>query len=117
MSYLRGPLTREQIKILVEPLKKQRVGLSPAGTRKLGVLESAAVSSVTSRSGEKPLVPPDVQEYFLPYDRSKEGTLNLAYRPMIVGAAQVCFNDRKAGVEHGKRTSVLNPRYRHANAS
>jgi len=109
MSYLRGPLTREQIKILVEPLKKQRAGLSTARTEKLGVLESAAASSVKSRSGQKPMVPPDVQEYFLPLDRSKEDTPNLAYRPMIVGAAQVCLNDRKAGVNMAKEQVFLIP--------
>jgi hypothetical protein len=109
MSYLRGPLTREQIKILVEPLKKQRVGLAPARTQKLGVLESAAASSVASRSGEKPMVPPDVQEYFLPLDRSKEGTPKLVYLPMIVGAAQVGFNDRKAGVNMAKEMVFLIP--------
>ncbi len=109
MSYLRGPLTREQIKILVEPLKKQRAVLSPARTEKLGVFEGAAASSVRSRSGEKPMVPPDVQEYFLPFDRSKEGTPNLAYRPMIVGAAQVGFNDRKAGVNMAKEQVFLIP--------
>ncbi|MGQ9552037.1 MAG: ATP-binding protein, partial [Candidatus Bathycorpusculaceae bacterium] len=88
MSYLRGPLTREQIKLLVEPIKKQ---LATAASLKPQSVALPSVSAVPSegviRAPKKPMVPPDIPEYFMPHEQSKEEYKNLIYRPMIVGAA------------------------------
>ena len=110
MSYLRGPLTREQIKILVDPLKKQRKGVVSPETGKSGIHENTVTTAVVKKAGKKPLVPPDVLEYFLAFDRSGEVVVpDLAYRPMLVGAAQVSFIDRKAGVNIAKEQVFLIP--------
>ena len=75
MSYLRGPLTRDQIKTLMAGRQ-----CAPAQTRE------AAPSG-----GNLPALPPGIKQFFLPSD----GTL----RPKLVGAAKVRFADAKSGVE------------------
>jgi hypothetical protein len=100
MSYLRGPLTREQIKILMEPTKKQRkMSSSPQPlTTEKSITPSTPISSLTKTSA-KPMVPPDVPEYFVPLESNTQKSDTLAYRPMIVGAAQIRFSDTKAKVD------------------
>ncbi len=77
MSYLRGPLTRDQIKILM--LEKK--GASPA----------TKAPEPAPAGGSHPPVPPGIRQFFLPSD----GTL----RPRLVGSAKVRFSDAKSGVE------------------
>jgi len=100
MSYLRGPLTREQIKMLVEPIKKQQKTLIPPLTpsSQISSISSVALTTLT-RITEKPIVPPDIQEYFIPYEKNMQEQTNLTYRPMIVGAVQVHFSEPKAKID------------------
>jgi hypothetical protein len=100
MSYLCGPLTREQIKTLVEPTKKQRTQstTTPQITSGKPMISSTPISSMM-KSSKKPLIPPEVPEFFVPLelDAQKEG--NLIYKPMVVGAAQMRFIDLKIRVD------------------
>ena len=110
MSYLRGPLTREQIKVLMEPVRQQHAMIvSPATQPTMAPGVSSAVPAASKGTSGKPMIPPDVREYFLPYDRNKQETPNLKYRPMIVGAAQVCFAEPKAKVNVAKEQMFLVP--------
>ena len=75
MSYLRGPLTRDQIKTLMAGRQESPATTPPAGPA----------------GGNLPALPPGIKQFFLPSD----GTL----RPKLVGAAKVRFSDSKTGVE------------------
>jgi len=55
------------------------------------------------------MIPPDIPEYFMPQDPNIKANANLVYRPMIVGAAQVCFSDTKAKVNIAKEQVFLAP--------
>jgi len=109
MSYLRGPLTRDQIKILIEPLRKQKSTFAS----RIPISAEPAVSSIAptplERTAMKPLISPNVQEYFIPHDRNVQETAELTYKPMIVGAAQVRFSDTKAKVNIAKEHLLLAP--------
>jgi len=110
MSYLRGPLTREQIKILVEPLRKQQVTpVSSTSPPSVVPAISSVAPATLARNIARPMIPPDVREYFMPLDLSAPKTDDTAYRPMIVGAAQVCFSNPKAKVDIVKEQVFLTP--------
>jgi hypothetical protein len=100
MSYLRGPLTREQIKLLIEPIKSGQPRTSPS---KMPSLVSPSISSAASagftRAVEKPLLPPDVPEYFLPYEPDMRKDADLIYRPALLGASEVRFYDSKMNAD------------------
>jgi len=92
MSYLRGPLTKDQIKILM------------AG-RKPDV--SAAVAPVVpgKSSAKRPALPPAVPQVFLPVS----GGGAVVYTPRLLGAASVRFSDTKLGVEMAREVILSAP--------
>jgi len=81
LSYLSGPLTRGQIKTLMDPVRAsfgKKAPTAPAPT-------PPAVSEV-SRS--RPTIPPDVPQYFVP-SRSHADV----YIPMLYGVGEIHLND------------------------
>lgn len=94
LSYLRGPLTRTQIKTLMEP---QRASLSGATRRVKGVREDVAEKTVRSKS--RPLLPPDVRQYFIPVRSSRPQGSTLLYLPVLFGVSDVRVSDRKLNID------------------
>lgn len=108
MSYLRGPLTRNQIKLLMDPVKSVMSLRHPtqlaASTSQTGIISPAqqgrAVASVAEiKRPERPLLPPDVPQYFVPIRSSQPPGHNLVYQPAVLGVGQVHFADVKSGVD------------------
>jgi hypothetical protein len=81
MSYLRGPLTKDQIRTLMRDRKADAA--APPGP------------VPASHSSKRPALPPKVPQVFLP----APGVGAVIYSPRLVGAASVRFVDRKLGVE------------------
>jgi hypothetical protein len=100
MSYLRGPLTRTQIKTLMDP---RRAGLLPSGPSASSA--SPAVASAAAPR-EKPLLAKSLTEYFLPANRPNPAGHKLVAIPHLVRAAEILFADAKKSI-HGKRKIVL----------
>jgi hypothetical protein len=93
MSYLRGPLTREQIKTLMDP-RKQAL---PPGT---APQVSAVVPEFAKpKGGVRPVLPPGVPEYFIPVRGPQPQSSVLVYQPRVLGAAQVRFLEAKSKVD------------------
>ncbi|HKO95795.1 MAG TPA: DUF87 domain-containing protein [Pyrinomonadaceae bacterium] len=103
MCYLRGPLTRAQIKTLMAPVKSegQAVTEQAAATPPM-VQQSAQPSPVpTSRTtahqvnaSRQPVLPPEIAQYFVPLRSEMDGA-TLIYHPMLIGAAEVRFSDKR----------------------
>lgn len=89
LSYLRGPLSRPEIKKLTAE-RPMTQAAAPAAIRK----------SVAS-----PVLPPDVPQYFIPVRATGE----LSYRPYLLGAADVHFIDAKAAVDEIRSIALLTP--------
>ncbi len=104
LSYLRGPLTRNQIKTLMDP---QKVAASPAA-----VLTSESKplnSTANAQPSGRPVLPPDVPQYFIPVRGSQPSETRLLYKPMLLGSAQVRVADAKAGVDVTEECTFLAP--------
>lgn len=84
MSYLRGPLTRDQIRVLMNG-RQNEAPAAPAAVPPGPVRDSAAT---------RPTLPPDIRQVFLPADGGE-----VVYRPVLLGAATVRFSDAKLGVD------------------
>ncbi|MBI3684781.1 MAG: DUF853 family protein [Acidobacteria bacterium] len=96
MSYLRGPLTRAQIKTLMEPRK---AAAGPARQQK-------TVASVTGlKAGARPVLPPEIPQYFIPARTTGE----VVYKGMLYGSAEVKFLDPKRNVDLTRRLHILAP--------
>src|SRR5262249_6106196 len=105
LSYLRGPLTRQQIKQLMDPL---RTGPSPAAAGgAAGGAPSAPAAESPVVGGERPLLPPEVPQFFVPLRGQQPAASTLIYRPMVVGCGEIYFNDAKAGVSCTEPVALL----------
>lgn len=100
LSYLRGPLTRTQIKTLMDPIKKTLSRPEP---------NPSALSTRTSALSARPMLPPDVPQQFVPIRGAQPSDSRLVYQPMLLGGAQVRFSDSKAGVDVTQDVTVLAP--------
>ena len=116
MSYLRGPLTRAQIKTLMADRKAVggAAGASgaagaagaPAGDARGG---GASAPQVPTRPISTPAVsaqwvlPPGIPQYFAPAPAGS------TYEPMILGSADVRFADTKKGIDEMRQVSLVTP--------
>lgn len=96
LSYLRGPLTRAQIKTLMDPLKGQTT--TPAAASAPVPIPSAPAQST------KAILPPEITQYYIPVRSSGGGTLT--YHPMLLGAGEVRYSNSKT-VEVTQQLTLL----------
>jgi len=99
MSYLRGPLTRVQIKALMDPLKENSTTVSTPVVAK----PAPPVSDVQA---QRPVLPPEITQYFIPVRSSGRSGSKLLYHPMLLGTAEVRYSDSK-DVDVTQRVSLL----------
>jgi hypothetical protein len=89
MSYLRGPLTRAQIKLLMDPLK----GTPAAAPAAASAPVSTAPAPAAAPKSDRPVLAPEITQYYIPVRSSGGGTLT--YQPMVLGAAEIHYSSSK----------------------
>jgi hypothetical protein len=126
MSYLRGPLTRAQIKTLMDPRRAEFEPSAESAPRRPPT--PAAAASASGAPGPSPadpgrvaseapggasaapavsaswILPPGISQYFLQARQEAE-----RYSPALVGAAHVRFADAKTGVDETRDVVVVTP--------
>ena len=90
LSYLRGPLTRNEIKTLMA--SKQT---APAETETSSSDRQPKTETSGSLQTSKPAVPPGVPEFYLP---AADHAAPPVYHPKIIGIANIYYADAKAGI-------------------
>lgn len=100
LSYLRGPLTRGQIKALMEPMKHETES-SGVRSKRVGDKEDKArtVASHLTPHASRPALPPDVPQQFIPIRSGRPAGTVLVYQPVLLGAAEIRFVDRKLAID------------------
>ena len=97
LSYLRGPLTRDQIKTLMDPLKASgSTGTSVSSAPKIISSSSAPASTNTMQPAA---LPPDIPSFYIPMRGSASSGNKLLYMPRLLGAAKINFSDTKTKIE------------------
>jgi hypothetical protein len=100
LSYLRGPLTRDQIARLMEKKKRAEAGALPVAAP-VAPAEEAVVETA-----ERPVVPPEINESFFPENQPPPAG-QLLYRPALLGTARLHYSDRRAGVDTWESLGLL----------
>ncbi len=104
MSYLRGPLTRNQIKKLMDQEKTSQ----PELTQPQEILppESlAAKDQVSPSSSSRPMLPPEIPQYFISIRGVQPGGTSLFYEPTLLGIGKIYYADAKIGIAAEKDAS------------
>ena len=101
LSYLRGPLTRTQIKTLMDPVK-QGAGAAETGAEAgagagLGATTiPAPAAAPAASSAPVSILPPEITQYYIPVRSSGGSNASLTYHPTLLGAAEVRYSDSKS---------------------
>lgn len=106
LSYLRGPLTRTQIKQLMDPVKRRA---EESDRHAVGPRTSRAMGNDSRVAASRPIVSPDVPQHFLPVRGAGREAAQLVYAPMLLGSAQIRFVDAKSGIDTQKDVTLLAP--------
>ncbi|HEX7485436.1 MAG TPA: hypothetical protein VF332_04745 [Vicinamibacterales bacterium] len=123
LSYLRGPLGRQEIKRLMDPIKSERLSRSDQMRQSENQHQSdqghqsenerqsddQRQSAVAVGVGAAPVLPPGVDQYFLPVRGEAPEGSRLVYAPMLLGVAQVRFTDPKVSVDATQTMAVTTP--------
>src|SRR5262245_54007566 len=90
LSYLAGPLTRTQIKQLMQDQKpvSEAASAAPADTRQIS-------EPAPDTSNERPQLPPDLRQFFAQAGSPPAGEGRLAYHPYLYASAKVHMINNK----------------------
>ncbi len=117
LSYLRGPLTLQEIAKLSSAPPSPAVGNSPASPSRAINANVSNTAAETNRrpaaqgaqtnisdAGEKPVVPAGVTELYL-----KSAQADATYLPRVLGIARLHFVDKTAGLDVWETRSLIAP--------
>jgi len=107
LSYLAGPLTRDQIRRLSDPLRPAAAPpAAPAAAATPATADPTAAAPPPATTAARPVLPPELPQTFL---APAAGAAAVTYRPHLLGLARVHFVDAKHDLEHGEELSLLAP--------
>jgi hypothetical protein len=127
MSYLRGPLTRPQVRQLMAPTKAEASPPRPAEHEKVDATVAppppAVARQTTGYSTTPPALPPDLAQALLPTRISSSGAVAslekeldhrveatetaLVYEPCLLALGQVHFLDRTRRVNESRQVGLM----------
>jgi hypothetical protein len=106
MSYLRGPLTRAQIQTL---MADRKAAAAEAGEAAAVSRPVAAKAKPGRASADRPVLPDDVTESFVPTASGREAGARLVYRPALLGTADLHFANARAGIDSWETVGYVTP--------
>lgn len=102
LSYLRGPINREQISALMQDKKNGGHAASA------DAVSHRAMMGVTIGQS-RPMIAPGIEETFIPCGSTVPPNSKLLHRPGLLGAARVHFVQASTGVDYTQDVSFLLP--------
>ena len=115
MSYLCGPLTKNQIKMLMDPVRSKYAGARVAADSNGGAaVDGASAASASggqgsAPSGHRPIVPAGIREKFLAVSERVPDGYKLEYRPGLAGKGKVHFVRKADGIDVWRTCFLLQP--------
>ncbi len=103
LSYLRGPLSRDQIDTL---MRSRREASSPSSST---TTADMAAASADGASEHRPVLSPDIVEFFISARREPDSGDQFVYRPALLGIAKAHFVKSTADVDVWDSVSILAP--------
>ncbi|MGB2907654.1 MAG: hypothetical protein WBB73_11140 [Candidatus Aminicenantaceae bacterium] len=105
LSFLRGPLTRTQIKILMQD---QKIETEPTPQSALTKPPTKTVSKELRKKQEaQPTIPSQVAQFYLPRQGALSSTDSLIYRPALLGTGRLHFVNTRAGIDQWVSLDLL----------
>jgi hypothetical protein len=113
LSYLAGPLSRAQIKRLAKPPEASAALESEASRAEGTAIAKPAAKSVPaegeSKAADRPVVPVEAGERFIPITSSVAGSDRIVYRPVLLGKVSAHYSNARAGVDEWTKRILWAP--------
>ena len=111
LSYLAGPMTRLQVKSVMEQREPQVTAEVDAPQAFPAVEPSPPASRTESKPARpaRPVLPPDVPEVFLPIRKVPADPDSLRYEPRLIALGDIHFVDTRRGLKADEPLSLLIP--------
>ncbi len=107
MSYLTGPLTRSQIKLLMDPKRADFMEISaPAATAEANPMAMPGMSAKAAAPASRPNVGAGIKEIFVPAAGSGD---DITYQPHLLRMGVVHFSSSKADIDGSRTVRLVNP--------
>ena len=105
LSFLRGPMTRDQVALLMKPIKDRETAQAAAPAEGAQPVATAT----PPRADVPPVLPPGLAQLYLPAVVPIPATAKaeLVYQPRVLGFAEVVFTDKRRGFEHRRPYRLL----------
>lgn len=107
LSYLRGPLTRTQIKTLMDPVKAAIQAEPEAKGRPSAQSVTPSTGSSTEMASHPPVLPPTISQHFIPVRSGRPSGATLLYHPRLFGGASVHYQDTKTKLDEVREVQAL----------
>ncbi|REJ97773.1 MAG: ATP-binding protein [Planctomycetota bacterium] len=96
LSFLRGPLTREQIQTLMQPRRNEaEADPAPAPAAPQVPATDVATTPVAESTGP-PIIAPEIHRRYVGVSRSTPRSARIVYRPGLFATARLHFDDAKS---------------------
>lgn len=118
LSYLRGPLTREQIRTLMAERRGRALDDARGAVRKAMDGTAPATKGVRAGAGSRrsepepvarPVLPPGIREGYVPPEALPEDDEQLLYRPALVGTARLHWSSTRDDIDHWEEACLMAP--------
>lgn len=115
MSYLRGPLTRAQIKTLMDPIRSEFTSAAADKEEEDGGTETSISDSTVAKptktakpvAANRPILPATIREQFVTINERVPDGYQLEYRPGLLGKGKVHFVRKTDGIDVWRDCFVL----------
>ena len=108
LSYLRGPLTRTQIKTLMDPVKDANLSDTSQNSPTKAKSQKARKDAQAANT-HPPVIPSEIAQYFVPIRSSQPEDSTLIYEPRLLASADVHFLDGRRKIDESRGLIVLVP--------
>jgi hypothetical protein len=114
LSYLGGPLARDQIRELAHGGSGTTTAAAPAPAAKRGRTSAAsraraATEPETDDAAKRPTLPPDLEEAFLPITVRPSASERIVYRPFLAAKAMLHYARATAKVDEWQSAALITP--------
>lgn len=99
LSYLCGPLTRVQIKTLMDTKK--------AAMPTVAVTAEKPARRPSGDAGARPVLPPEIEQHYIPPPPGVKGAVT--YEPVLLGSVSIRFSDTKTKIDTTREMTFLTP--------
>jgi uncharacterized protein DUF87 len=104
LCYLRGPLARNQIKLLMDGRRPAQPEAAPA--KAPAAAAPAAPAEAPGASARAPVLPPEIEQHYVPVETPGA---KVVYQPRLVAAAQLHFLDPRNSIDTTRDPVFLVP--------